>query len=63
MSDDKKINRGAGKAQESPEENYEFYYLEEKLGVTREEVLAAIKEVGKDRHLVEGYLRTHKKEE
>ena len=63
MSDDKKSKGSTDNRQVPPGEHYELYYLEEKLGVTRQEVITAIKVVGRDRHLVEGYLRTHKKEE
>ncbi|MDF2191277.1 DUF3606 domain-containing protein [Paraflavitalea sp. CAU 1676] len=63
MANDKQDKSTSDKSQVPPEENYELYYLEEKLGVTRDEILAAIKTVGRDRHLVEGYLRTHKKDD
>jgi hypothetical protein len=61
MSDNKKQTDQPESKQAVSNQNYELYYLEEKLGVTRAEVMEAIKVVGNDRHKVEGYLRINKK--
>ena len=42
-------------------ENYELRYMEEKLGVSREQLLQAIHEVGNSREKVEEYLRNQQK--
>ncbi len=57
MSGDKKKDHQHGQPHNGDNEPYELYYLEEKLGVSREQVKAAISVVGNNRHLVEGYLR------
>ena len=43
----------------SSSENYELAYLEEKLGVSRQQVKAAIEAVGSDRKKVEEYLKNN----
>ncbi|MEX6689308.1 DUF3606 domain-containing protein [Danxiaibacter flavus] len=40
----------------SGSEDYELQYLEEKLGVSKQQILDAIKQVGNDRAKVEEYL-------
>ena len=57
MSKDKNKDLPGKGAGPSGDQAYEFYYLEEKLGVSRAEVMAAIEVVGANRHQVEGYLR------
>lgn len=57
MSDDKNKQDGRDRSRVAGDESYELSYLEEKLGVSREEVRAAIKAVGNDREKVEAYLR------
>jgi len=56
MTDNKDLRDQKDRSRVSGSENYEFSYLEDKLGVSREEVEAAIKAVGNDRFKVEEYL-------
>jgi hypothetical protein len=49
--DQRDRNRVAG------DENYELSYLQEKLGVSREQIRSAIEAVGNNREKVEEYLR------
>jgi hypothetical protein len=60
MSDDKNKRDARDRNRVSGSEDYELYYLEEKLGVSREEVLDAIASVGNDREKVEAYLSSKK---
>jgi hypothetical protein len=60
MSDDKNKRDARDRNRVSGSEGYELYYLEEKLGVTREQVLEAIASVGNDREKVEAYLSKQK---
>jgi hypothetical protein len=57
MSDDKNIQDGRDRSKVDGNESYELSYLEEKLGVSREQVKKAIKEVGNSREKVEEYLK------
>lgn len=57
MSDDKNKQDGRDRNKVAGNEDYELSYLEEKLGVSREQVKAAIAAVGNDREKVEQYLR------
>jgi len=57
MSDDKNKQDGRDRSRVAGNEDYELSYLEEKLGVSREEVKAAISAVGNDREKVEAYLK------
>jgi len=59
MSDDKNKQDGRDRSRVSGSEDYELSYLEEKLGVSREQVKAAIAAVGNDREKVEAYLKKH----
>jgi len=60
MADNKNIQDGRDRSQIDGNENYELSYLEEKLGVTREQVKEAIEAVGNNRDEVEEYLRKKK---
>lgn len=57
MADDKTKRDGRDSSKVSSGEDYELSYLEEKLGVTRQQVKDAIKEVGNSREKVEAYLK------
>lgn len=57
MSDDKSKQDGRDRSRVNPNESYELSYLEEKLGVSREQVRAAVEAVGNSRAKVEEYLR------
>lgn len=57
MPDDKKNIDGRDDSKVAGYESYELSYLEEKLGVTRDQVREAIQNVGNDREKVEEYLR------
>jgi len=56
MSDDKSKQDGRDRSRVNPNESYELSYLEEKLGVSREQVRAAVEAVGNNREKVEEYL-------
>ena len=57
MSDDK-TNRGpADRRLVNANEPYELKHVQEQLGVSREEVLEAIQEVGNEREKIEEYLK------
>lgn len=56
MSDDKNKQDGRDSSRVAGNENYELAYLEEKLGVSREQVREAIEKVGNSREAVEQYL-------
>lgn len=62
MPDDKNKKDNRDRNRVSGSEDYELSYLEEKLGVSREQVLAAIASVGNDRAKVEAYLSSKKKD-
>jgi hypothetical protein len=57
MSDNKGKQDGRDRSQVDPNEGYELAYLEEKLGVSREEVRKAVEAVGNSREKVEEYLQ------
>lgn len=57
MADNKDIRDGRDRSRVAGDESYELAYLEEKLGVTREQVRKAIEKVGNDREKVEEYLK------
>jgi hypothetical protein len=57
MSDNKNIQDGRDRSKVDGNESYELSYLEEKLGVSREQVKKAIEEVGNSREKVEEYLK------
>jgi hypothetical protein len=59
MSDNKNKTDGRDRSRVAGDESYELSYLEEKLGVSREQVRDAIEKVGNNREDVEAYL-THK---
>jgi len=61
MADNKNIQDGRDRSKVSGDESYELSYLEEKLGVSREQVRAAIDAVGNSREDVEAYLKKNKK--
>ena len=58
MEDDKSKTDGRDSSKVSASEDYELSYLEEKLGVSRQQVKDAIKQVGNSREKVEEYLRS-----
>jgi hypothetical protein len=60
MSDDKNKKDARDRNRVSGSEDYELQYLEEKLRVTREQILEAIASVGNDREKVETYLSEKK---
>jgi hypothetical protein len=60
MPDDKNKRDSRDRNRVSGSEEYELSYLEEKLGVSREQVLEAIASVGNDREKVEAYLSSKK---
>jgi hypothetical protein len=57
MSDNKNIQDGRDRSKVDGNESYELAYLEEKMGVSREEVRKAIEAVGNSREKVEEYLK------
>jgi hypothetical protein len=57
MSDNKNIQDGRDRSKVDGNESYELAYLEEKLGVSREQVQKAIEAVGNSREKVEEYLK------
>jgi len=57
MSDNKNLRDNRDRSRVSGNEDYELSYLQEKLGVSREQVMDAIKAVGNDRQKVEDYLK------
>jgi hypothetical protein len=60
MADNKNIQDGRDRSKVSGNESYELSYLEEKLGVSREQVRAAIEAVGNNREDVEAFLKKTK---
>ncbi|WP_343633415.1 DUF3606 domain-containing protein [Fluviicola sp.] len=60
MSDNKEKQDERDRSRVSAGDGYELAYLEEKLGVSRDEVRAAIEAVGNDREKVEEYLSNRK---
>ncbi|WP_432713193.1 DUF3606 domain-containing protein [Pedobacter sp.] len=57
MADNKNIQDGRDRSKVDGNEDYELSYLQEKLGVSREQVKDAIKAVGNSRDKVEEYLK------
>jgi hypothetical protein len=57
MADNKDLRDQRDRNRVAGDESYELAYLEEKMGVSRQQVKAAIKAVGNDRQKVEEYLR------
>lgn len=57
MPDDKNQRGQRDRDRIDPNEPYELRHVEQKLGVSREQVLQAIAEVGDNREKVEEYLR------
>lgn len=60
MSDDKSKKDNRDRSRVAGNENYELAYLQEKLGVSREQIEEAIKAVGNNREQVEAYLSKSK---
>jgi hypothetical protein len=60
MADDKTKQDGRDRSQVNPNESYELSYIEEKLGVSREQVRKAVEAVGNSREKVEEYLTKNK---
>lgn len=56
MSDNKSKEDGRDRSRVDPHESYELAYIEEKLGVSRQEVRDAVAAVGNSREKVEAYL-------
>lgn len=59
MSDNKNSRDNRDRNRVAGNEDYELSYIQEKLGVSRQQVLDAIKAVGNDRQKIEDYLRNH----
>jgi hypothetical protein len=60
MPDNKDSRDQRDRGRVSGEENYELSYLQEKLGVSRDDIRCAIDAVGHNREKVEEYLKKHK---
>ena len=60
MPDDKNKRDSRDRNRVSGSEDYELSCLEEKLGVSREQVLEAIASIGNNREKVEAYLSSKK---
>lgn len=60
MSDDKNKRDGRDRSQVAGDEDFELDYLVQKLGVTRDQVRAAIDAVGNNREDVEKFLTENK---
>lgn len=60
MADDKTKQDGRDRSQVNPNESYELSYIEEKLGVSRDQVRKAVEAVGNSREKVEEYLTKNK---
>jgi hypothetical protein len=56
MADNKDIQDGRDRSKVNGNESYELSYIEEKLGVSREQVREAIDAVGNNREAVEAWL-------
>jgi hypothetical protein len=56
MGDNKNIQDGRDRSKVSGSDSYEFQYLEQKLGVTREQIEKAIEAVGSSREKIEEFL-------
>jgi hypothetical protein len=62
MADNKDIQDGRDRSKVNGNESYELSYIEDKLGVSREQVREAIDAVGNNREDVEAWLnKKHKK--
>jgi hypothetical protein len=61
MADNKDIQDGRDRSKVNGNESYELSYIEEKLGVSREQVREAIDAVGNNREDVESWLNKKKK--
>lgn len=57
MSDDKSMKDNRDRSKVSGSEEYEVNYFVQKLGVTRDQVMEAIKKVGNDRQKLEAFLK------
>ena len=57
MTDNTDLRGNEDRNRINTNENYELRYIEQKLGVSREQLLQAIHEVGNNREEVEQYLR------
>lgn len=56
MADNKDIQDGRDRSKVNGNESYELSYIEEKLGVSRDQVREAIDAVGNNREAVEDWL-------
>lgn len=61
MADNKDIQDGRDRSKVNGNESYELSYIEEKLGVSREQVREAIDAVGNNREAVEAWLNQKNK--
>jgi hypothetical protein len=61
MADNKDIQDGRDRSKVNGNESYELSYIEEKLGVSREQVREAVDAVGNNREDVEAWLNKKKK--
>lgn len=57
MSDDKSMKDNRDRSKVSGSEEYEVNYFVQKLGVTRDQVMEAIKKIGNDRQKLEAFLK------
>ena len=60
MGDNKNVKDGRDRSKIDSNEDYELSYLQEKLGVSMEQVRDAIEAVGNNRDKVEEYLKKNK---
>lgn len=60
MTDNKNLQDGRDRSKVNGSESYELSYIEEKLGVSREQVREAIEAVGNNREDVEAWLNKKK---
>jgi hypothetical protein len=56
MADDRNLRDERDRSRVAGNENYEVRYIAQKLGVSEDEVRAAIEKVGNDRQKIETYL-------
>ena len=61
MADNKDLRSGRDRDRVAGNQEYEIRYMAEKLGVSNEEVIRAIEQVGNDRQKVEEHLRNNGK--
>ena len=60
MPDNKDLRNSQDRNRVAGEENYELSYIQEKMGVSREEVERAIEAVGNNREKIEEFIKRNK---